>query len=146
MRTIIVKLPPAADLSSEMAEMRGWLDNHGCAPTRFDYDLERRSTIIRIRFSEEDEAELFKRHFGGNESQFVNSERPRLLETMERACWWRLMAEEIRTEADGFASLSAKETLTNVALTYDRMAENLEKRLGSRRTQAFFSGTGSGLK
>jgi hypothetical protein len=48
---------------------------------------------------------------------------------MERACWRRLMAEEIRTEADGFASEGAKETMANVALTYDRMAENLERRL-----------------
>lgn len=39
------------------------------------------------------------------------------------------MAEEIRTEADGFASEGAKETMANVALTYDRMAENLERRL-----------------
>jgi len=138
MRTIIIKLPAAADLSSEMVEMREWLDSHSCAPSSFEYDLEHDCTIIRVRFSKEDQAELFKRHFDGSESEFVNSERPRLLETMERACWWRLMAEEIRTEADGFASVAAKETLADVALTYDRMADHLERRLGNLRYQGRF--------
>jgi hypothetical protein len=45
------------------------------------------------------------------------------------------MAEEIRAEAVGFASEGAKETMANVALTYDRMAEDLEKRLGNLRYQ-----------
>lgn len=46
MRTIIIKLPAAVDLSFEMAEMRGWLDHHGCVPSSFKYDLEQDSTII----------------------------------------------------------------------------------------------------
>ena len=135
MRTIIIKLPPTVDLSFEMAEMRGWLDRHRCHPSTFKYDLEQDSTVIHVQFTKEEEAEIFKRHFDGSESEFVNYERPRLLETMERACWWRLMAEEIRAEADGFASEGAKETMANVALTYDRMAEDLEKRLGNLRYQ-----------
>jgi len=135
MRTIIIKLPPAVDLSFEMAEIRGWLDSHRCVPAGFKYDLEHDSTIVHVQFAKEQAAEVFKRHFNGNESEFVNSERPRLLETMERACWWRLMAEEIRTEADVFSSEGAKATMTNVALTYDRMAENLERRLGYFRYQ-----------
>ena len=129
MRTIIIKLPSAVDLSSEMAGMREWLHSHSCVPSSFKYDLDEESTIIRVGFSKEEEAEIFKIHFHGSESDIVNSEPSRLLESMERACWWRLMAEEIRTEADGFASEAAKDTLTNVALTYDRMAENLEGRL-----------------
>ena len=138
MRTIIIKLPPTVDLSLEMAEMRGWLDSHSSAPSSFEYDLERESTIIHVQFTTEEQAELFKKHFDGSESEFVNFERPRLLETMERACWWRLMAEEIRTEADGFTSDAAKETMANVALTYDRMAEDLEKRLENRRYHGMF--------
>ena len=138
MRTIIIKLPPTVDLSFEMAKMRGWLDGHSCAPSSFKYDLEQDSTIIHVQFTAEEQAELFKKHFDGNESQFVNCERPRLLETIERACWWRLMAEEIRTEADGFTSDAAKETMANVALTYDRMAEDLEKRLEIRRYHGMF--------
>jgi hypothetical protein len=138
MRTIIIKLPPTVDLSVEMAEMRGWLDSQSCTPSSFKYDLEQESTIIHVQLNKEEEAEVFKRHFDGSESEFVNSERPRLLETMERACWWRLMAEEIRTEADGFASEVARETMANVALTYDRMAEHLEKRLGYLRYQGRF--------
>ena len=140
MRTIIIKLPPTVDLSLEMAEMRGWLDSHSSAPSSFKYDLERESTIIHVQFTAEEQAELFKKHFDGNESQFVNCERPRLLETMERACWWRLMAEEIRTEADGFTSEGAKETMANVALTFDRMADDLERRLGNLPHRSRFQG------
>jgi hypothetical protein len=138
MRTIVIRLPPAADLLSEMAEMRGWLDANGCAPSRFKYDLAAESVIIQVEFGDEWEAEVFKRHFGGRESHFVNSERPRALETMERACWWRLMAEEIRAEADEFGSESAKETMALVALSYDRMAEDLEKRLTHPRYGGHF--------
>jgi hypothetical protein len=52
-----------------------------------------------------------------------------MLETMAQVCWWRLMAEEVRTEADGFSSASAKEAMHSVAETWDRMAEDLERRL-----------------
>jgi hypothetical protein len=50
-------------------------------------------------------------------------------DTMARACWCRLMAEEIRTEADGLSSNSAKDTMRTVALTWDLMAEGIERRL-----------------
>ena len=63
MRTIIIKLPPTADLSFEIAEMRGWLNSHSCAPSSFKYDLEQDSTIIHVQFTKEEEAEVFKRHF-----------------------------------------------------------------------------------
>jgi hypothetical protein len=133
MRTIIVKLPPGADLSWEMAEMRGWLDANRCTPSRFKYDLARKAVIIQVVFNDNREADVFEQRFDGRESDFVNSERPRLLETMERACWWRLMAEGIRTEADELTSESAKETMANVALTYEQMAEDLERRLANPR-------------
>jgi hypothetical protein len=56
-----------------------------------------------------------------------------MAETMEQVCWWRLKAEEVRTEADGFASDPAKETMHTVAQTWDRMAQDLERRLGNTK-------------
>jgi hypothetical protein len=132
MRTIIIRLPGTDDFSAELAEMQLWLDDHGFSPSSFKYDLSLETPIIQVVFGSDGEAELFKRRFDGRESDFVNFERPGLPETMERACWWRLMAEEIRAEADGFASKSAQETMANVALTYERMADALERRLGNR--------------
>jgi len=49
--------------------------------------------------------------------------------TMAQACWWRLLAEEIRTEADNFASESAKETMEMAARGREQLAEELEHRL-----------------
>ena len=63
MRTIIVKLPPEADFSSEMAGMREWLDKHRCAPSRFEYHLAQESVIIQVQFNNEEEAEVFKQYF-----------------------------------------------------------------------------------
>ncbi len=42
---------------------------------------------------------------------------------------WRRRAEEIRAVADNFAVPSAKETMLNVARNYERLAEDLERRL-----------------
>jgi len=50
---------------------------------------------------------------------------------MEQVSWWRLLAEEVRTDADEMSCTSAKEIMGSVAATYDRLAENLEPRLGS---------------
>jgi hypothetical protein len=44
-----------------------------------------------------------------------------------------LLAEEIRTEADGFASPSAKDTMLFAARTLERMAQVLEQRLEQSR-------------
>ena len=82
MRTIMVKLPPKADFSSEMAGMREWLDKHGCAPSRFKYDLAQESVIVQVEFNKEVEVEVFKRYFDRGKDD-CNYERPRLLETME---------------------------------------------------------------
>ena len=46
--------------------------------------------------------------------------------TMAKACWWHLMAEELRTEADGFSSASAKDTMLFAARTLAKMANDLE--------------------
>lgn len=50
-------------------------------------------------------------------------------ETMADVCWWRLMAEEVRTQAEDFSSASAKTTMLGVAATWDRMADDLERHL-----------------
>jgi hypothetical protein len=50
-------------------------------------------------------------------------------ETMAEVCWWRLMAEEVRTQAEDFSSPSAKTTMFNVAAAWDRMADDLEGHL-----------------
>jgi hypothetical protein len=50
-------------------------------------------------------------------------------ETMAEVCWWRLMAEEVRTQAEDISSASAKTTMLDVAASWDRMADNLERHL-----------------
>ena len=65
-----MKLPPEADLSSEMAGMREWLDKHRCAPSRFKYDLSQESVIIQVEFTREEEVEIFKRYFEGGKGEF----------------------------------------------------------------------------
>jgi hypothetical protein len=49
-------------------------------------------------------------------------------ETIGEVCWYRLRAEEVRTEADGFSSPSARATIYYVAETWDLLVENLERR------------------
>jgi hypothetical protein len=128
----------AADLSAQMGAMREWLNEHRCEPSRFSCDQYGDTFAVCLDFSKVEEAQDFKKHFSrqdsilespipGNEAGTPN-ERPQP-ETMAQVCWWRLMAEEIRAEADEFSSDGAKEAMAQVAVTYDRMAENLERRL-----------------
>jgi hypothetical protein len=63
MRTIIAKLPPEANFSTEMAEIRVWLDKHRCAPSMFKYHLAQESVIIQVEFDKDEEAEVFKRYY-----------------------------------------------------------------------------------
>jgi hypothetical protein len=83
MRTVIMKLPPEADFSSEMAGMREWLDKHRCAPSRFKYDLAQESVIIQVEFTREEEVEIFKRYFDRGKGELVNSEPLQSWETTE---------------------------------------------------------------
>ncbi len=46
---------------------------------------------------------------------------------------WRRRAEEIRTTADSFAVPSARDRMLRVARNYERLADNLESRLGQQR-------------
>lgn len=83
MRTIIMKLPPEVDFSSEMAEMRTWLDKHRCVPSRFKYDLAQESVIIHVEFTREEEVEIFRRYFDRGKGELVNSEPLQSWETTE---------------------------------------------------------------
>lgn len=65
MRTIYLKLPPEANFSFEMAEMRVWLDKHRCSPSRFKYHLVQDRMIMQFEFNEDEEAAVFKRYFDG---------------------------------------------------------------------------------
>jgi hypothetical protein len=132
-RSIIVKLRQATDLSGEMTRMRSWLDDRGFTPSQFQYHLEGHTVIVRVVFEKDREAEAFRKEYNGLESAFINGGRPSSRETMEQVCWWRLTAEEIRTEADGYRSKDARETMAQVAQSYDRMAEDLETRLVNPR-------------
>ena len=46
---------------------------------------------------------------------------------MERVCWCRLKAEEVRTQAEVFSSADERDTMKTVAETWDRIAEDLER-------------------
>jgi len=120
MRNIVIKLHRAADISGTMKAMRVWLDDHRCQPHRFTCDHLSGWDVVHVDFNEDDRADAFKAQFGGSEEKSVQG-------TMSKVCWWRLMAEEIRTEADGFSSASAKHTMLYAARTLDRMARDMER-------------------
>lgn len=151
MRTVVLRLR-RADLSAEMAAMRAWLDENRCQPSRFVCNQYEDTTVLQVEFKQESEAESFKDKFEPSTSP-RHSPTPSLIhptheqnltpdgwspsptgrESMLQVCRWRIMAEEIRTESEGFSTTSAKETLQVVAQVWDKMAENLEKRLMSSR-------------
>jgi hypothetical protein len=70
----------------------------------------------------DNKANAFKAQFGGSEERSAEG-------TMSKIRWWRLMAEELRTEANGFSSASAKHTVLYAAQALDRMASDMERRL-----------------
>jgi hypothetical protein len=53
-------------------------------------------------------------------------------ETIGEACWWRLKAEEVRTQAEALSSAEARETMKTVAETWEQMAKDLERRLARK--------------
>jgi len=54
-----------SDLVGQMMRMREWLDSRRFEPAVFRYDHVDSSVIIRVDFSEEQEAAAFAREFGG---------------------------------------------------------------------------------
>jgi hypothetical protein len=156
MRTATITLP-GADFAEEMIEMRTWLDQHFFEAARFTYKRDGETVVISVDFQEDDHAKAFQSRFTGDQCEVDFSPR-RAYEplirvagnrlgarvhtpaTMAQACWWRLLAEEIRTEADSFGSETAKETMEIAARGWEQLAEELEHRLArnSDRQQGSF--------
>lgn len=132
MRIVVLRLSRSADFSIALGKMRSWLEAYGCSSFRFKYHLQSETVLVKVEFAKDADAEAFKRRFDANTTD-VNSTDQRVRETMEQVCWWRLMAEEMRAKAEEFASAAAKETMIQVAESYDRMADDLEKRLANPR-------------
>lgn len=146
MRTVVIRVP-AADLANELAAMRKWLDKNGIEPLKFISNRYGNIVGIYLEFSKETQAEAFRARFGDEKRRRQYDEllhgdyrwaldfrgsgatQTRHRETMAQACWWRLRAEEVRAKADGVRSVSAQATLRTVAEAWDRMAEDLERRL-----------------
>jgi hypothetical protein len=144
MRSILIRVPER-HLAAELAAMRQWLEKHQCEPFAFRCSRYGDIVAICVEFEKNTEAEAFKTRFDGaqrrrrpdalllHDNQWTLSFPGRNSsmggETMAQACWWRLMAEEVRAEADGFKSPSARQTMRIVAQTWARLAEDLERRL-----------------
>jgi hypothetical protein len=151
MRTATINLH-GADFAKKMSEMRIWLDRHSFEPTRFTYKQDREIIVITVDFKENQQAEAFQSRFDGQQREGVSSHRnvqkqlnradaiaswgaAETRGTMAQACWWRLVAEEIRTEADDFGSEAARETMEMAARSWEQMAEELEDRLARNSDQ-----------
>jgi hypothetical protein len=55
------------ELAFQMAAMRGWLDDHRCAPTRFVYHQTANALVVSVEFPEDGEADAFSTRFNGQE-------------------------------------------------------------------------------
>ena len=146
MPMVVVRVP-AANLSQELAAMRSWLDQNICTPRKFTSTRADSLVTINIEFTDKTDANRFEEAFDQarmpkDQNILLRPENEWMLElsnensislvtkgTMARACWCRLRAEEVRTEADGMCSLSAKDTMRIVAETWERLAEDIEQRL-----------------
>jgi hypothetical protein len=128
-----------------MSEMRAWLDQQHFEPLTFTYNQDREIIVISVDFQEDHHAEAFRSRFAGRQREvasLLSTQKqvnraaldrfgtPQARGAVAEACWWRLMAEEVRTEADNFGSESAKETMEIAARSWERLAEKLEQRLG----------------
>jgi hypothetical protein len=157
MRTATITLR-GADFARKMSEMRVWLDRQSFDPIRFTYKQDREIIVISVDFKQNHQAEAFQSRFDGQQREMASSHRnvqkqlsragaiaswgeSETRGTMAQACWWRLVAEEIRTEADNFGSEAARETMEMAARSWEQMAEELEDRLarnGDQRQGLFF--------
>jgi len=159
MRTVTIT-SRGTDFAREMVEMRTWLDQHMLEPARFTYRQNREVVTIAVDFQSDHHAKAFRSRFGQSAEGNVplESVRDRLSRTasdgfstaqtpatMAQACWWRLLAEEIRTEADNFASATAKETMEMAARGWEQLAEELEHRLTRNGSQQQDFPAGAGL-
>ena len=122
MRSIVVTLHRAADLSATLSAMRLWLDEQRCERAKLTCERSPGWFVIRTDFDHDNDANAFQNRFGGLDRSWGPG-------TMAKACWWRLMAEEIRTEADDFSSASARGAMLAAARTLESLARDLERRL-----------------
>ena len=150
MRTAKVTLR-GAEFAQKMSEMRSWLDQNLFQPSRFTYQQDREIIVITVDFQENHQAEAFQSRFDGQQREMASSHRnvqkqlsragaiaswgAETRGTMAQACWWRLVAEEIRTEADHFGSEAARETMETAARGWEQLAEELEGRLARNGAQ-----------
>lgn len=130
-----------AELIAEMAGIRDWLNEHDYSTSRFDCRKSGNAFFVSLDFNEPEPAREFDRRFGQvsqspnqlqRSANLLGKPHPR---TMAQARAWRWMAQTLRTKADEFASVGRKRpwpALVEIALTYDRMAENLERRLAKQ--------------
>ena len=133
-----------AEFVQTMSEMRAWLDQQHFELLTFTYTQDREIIVISVDFREDHHAKAFQSRFAGRQGEvasLLSTQKqvnraaldrfgmPEARGTMAEACWWRLVAEEIRTEADNFGSESAKETMEIAARGWERLAEELEQRL-----------------
>lgn len=146
MRAVMIKVP-RIDLSVELAAMRNWLDQHRCEPYRCTSNRYHDVVAVYFEFNKDADAEAFASRFQNTKvhdepdilldkgQQWLlrfsggGSEDGRTPGTMAQACWWRLKAEEARVEGEAFSSPSARQTMQIVAMAWDSMAEDLERRL-----------------
>ena len=146
MHTVTITLR-GADFAHEMLELRTWLDQHMLEPVRFTYRQDGELVVISVEFQKDHHAETFRNRFGRlfEADALLRSGHDPLIRgvghglgraempaTMAQACWWWLLAEEIRTEADNFASEAAKETMERAARGWEQLAEELEHRLARK--------------
>jgi hypothetical protein len=151
MRGVTIKVP-RIELPCELAAMRNWLDRHRCEQYKFTTSNRYHEIVgICFEFTNDADAEAFAARFqhtkAGNEPDILldqgqqwllrfsggDSESGGSRGTMAQACWWRLKAEEARAEGEAFSSPSAKQTMQIVAMAWDSMAEELERRLARTR-------------
>jgi hypothetical protein len=152
MRTVTITLC-GANFAGEMVEMRTWLDQHMLEPARFTYRQDGKIVVISVEFENDHHADAFGSRFGRGSERNVplgsrrdplsrtagdGSAGAEIPATMAQACWWRLLAEEIRTEAENFVSESAKETMELAARGWEQLAEELEHRLTRNSGQQDF--------
>jgi hypothetical protein len=133
-----------------MAAMRKWLAKHRCEPLKFTSHRYENLVCVYVQFENDSEADAFKERIKAQEGRPESNTLPLLKNeyqwsldfhddisgqtrgTVEQACWWRLKAEEVRTQAEALSSAEAKDTMETVAETWDQMAEDLERRLAKQ--------------
>ena len=128
---------PGAEFVQTMSEMRAWLDQQHFEPLTFTYNQDREIIVISVDFREDHHAEAFQSRFTGRQGEvtsLLSTQKPanraavdhfgmtEARGAMAQACWWRLVAEEIRTEADSFGSEATKETMEMAARGWEPLA------------------------